>query len=109
MRSAWSPTRSMSFETFLVVWPKFLLALPTVFAIDLTSRSGRLALLQRPGHRHAEHGLAAHAAPEEQAAGHLAAVALPPRPVPGLGRRLLERPDDLVVAWLVRLFWLVRL
>jgi hypothetical protein len=40
MRSAWSPTRSMSLETLLVVWPKRLLALPMVFAVDLMSRSG---------------------------------------------------------------------
>jgi hypothetical protein len=39
MRSAWSPTRSMSFDTFLEVWPNCLLALPTVLATDFTSRS----------------------------------------------------------------------
>lgn len=51
MRSAWSPTRSMSFDTLFDVWPSCLLALPTVFvalptlfATDLTSRSGRLGL-----------------------------------------------------------------
>ena len=38
MRSAWSPTRSMSFETVFEVWPNCLLALPTVFATDFTSR-----------------------------------------------------------------------
>ena len=37
MRSAWSPTRSMSFETFFVVWPNCLLALPTLLATDWTS------------------------------------------------------------------------
>jgi hypothetical protein len=42
MRSAWSATRSMSLETDLPVCPNCLLALPTVFAIDLTSISGRL-------------------------------------------------------------------
>ena len=44
MRSAWSPTRSMSFETVFEVWPTRLLALPTVLATDFTSRSGRLGL-----------------------------------------------------------------
>ena len=42
MRSAWSPTRSMSFDTFLDVWANCLLALPTDFAIDFTSMSGTL-------------------------------------------------------------------
>ena len=37
MRSAWSPTRSMSFETFFVVWPNCLLALPTLLATDWMS------------------------------------------------------------------------
>ena len=44
MRSAWLPTRSMSFDTFLDVWPNCLLALPTVLATDLTSRSGSLPI-----------------------------------------------------------------
>ena len=44
MRSAWSPTRSRSFETFFVVWPNCLLALPTLLATALTSTSGRLGL-----------------------------------------------------------------
>jgi hypothetical protein len=44
MRSAWSPTRSRSFETVFVVWPNCLLALPTILAIALTSTSGSLAL-----------------------------------------------------------------
>lgn len=43
MRSAWVPTRSMSLDTVLVVSPNCLLALPTVFAIDLTSSSGALS------------------------------------------------------------------
>jgi hypothetical protein len=42
MRSAWSATRSMSLDTVFVVCPTCLLALPTVFAIDFTSISGRL-------------------------------------------------------------------
>jgi hypothetical protein len=42
MRSAWSATRSTSLETVFPVCPSCLLALPTVFAIDLTSISGRL-------------------------------------------------------------------
>ena len=42
MRSACSPTRSMSLDTVFVVWPSCLLALPTVFAIDFTSMSGLL-------------------------------------------------------------------
>ena len=37
MRSAWSPTRSMSFDTVFEVWPNCLLALPTVLATDFTS------------------------------------------------------------------------
>ena len=37
MRSAWSPTRSMSFDTLFVVWPNCLLALPTLLATDWTS------------------------------------------------------------------------
>ena len=37
MRSAWSPTRSMSLETFFVVWPNCLLALPTLLATDWMS------------------------------------------------------------------------
>ena len=37
MRSAWSPTRSMSFETLFDVWPNCLLALPTLLATDWTS------------------------------------------------------------------------
>ena len=37
MRSAWSPTRSMSFETLFVVWPNCLLALPTLLATDWRS------------------------------------------------------------------------
>ena len=41
MRSAWSPTRSMSFETFFVVWPNCLLALPTLLATDWTSTPER--------------------------------------------------------------------
>jgi hypothetical protein len=40
MRSAWSPTRSMSFDTVFEVWPNCLLALPTVLATDFTSISG---------------------------------------------------------------------
>ena len=44
MRSAWSPTRSRSFETFFVVWPNCLLALPTLLVIALTSTSARLGL-----------------------------------------------------------------
>lgn len=44
MRSAWSPTRSMSLETFFEVWPNCLLALPTVLATDFTSRSGIFVL-----------------------------------------------------------------
>ena len=44
MRSAWSPTRSMSFDTFLDVWPNCLLAFPTVLATDFTSRAGSFAL-----------------------------------------------------------------
>ena len=40
MRSAWSPTRSMSLDTVFDVCPSCLLALPTVFATDLTSSSG---------------------------------------------------------------------
>ena len=40
MRSAWSPTRSMSFETFFVVWPSCLLAFPTDLATALRSMSG---------------------------------------------------------------------
>jgi hypothetical protein len=43
MRSAWSPTRSMSLDTVLLVSPNCLLALPTVFASDLTSMSGLLS------------------------------------------------------------------
>lgn len=39
MRSAWSPTRSMSFDTFFEVLPSCLLALPSVLAIDCTSSS----------------------------------------------------------------------
>jgi hypothetical protein len=42
MRSAWSPTRSMSLDTVFVVWPSCLLALPTLFAIDFRSTSGLL-------------------------------------------------------------------
>ena len=42
MRSAWSPTRSMSFETLFDVSPSCLLALPTVFATFLTSTLGTL-------------------------------------------------------------------
>ena len=41
MRSAWSPTRSMSFETLFVVWPSCLLALPTLLATDWTSTPER--------------------------------------------------------------------
>ena len=37
MRSAWSPTRSMSFETLFDVWPNCLLALPTLLATDWMS------------------------------------------------------------------------
>lgn len=44
MRSAWSPTRSMSLDTFFDVWPNCLLALPRLFATDFTSRSGSFAL-----------------------------------------------------------------
>jgi len=44
MRSAWSPTRSMSLETFFVVWPNCLLALPTDLATALRSTSGRPGL-----------------------------------------------------------------
>ncbi len=40
MRSAWSPTRSMSFDTVFDVCPSCLLALPTVLTTDLTSSSG---------------------------------------------------------------------
>ena len=39
MRSAWSPTRSMSFDTFFEVLPSCLLALPSDLAIDCTSSS----------------------------------------------------------------------
>ena len=39
MRSAWSPTRSMSLDTLFDVWPSCLLALPTLLATDLTSTS----------------------------------------------------------------------
>jgi hypothetical protein len=49
MRSAWSPTRSRSFETVFVVWPNCLLALPTLLAIALTSTSGRLGLPSERG------------------------------------------------------------
>ena len=49
MRSAWSPTRSMSFDTVFEVWPNCLLALPSVLAIDFRSRSGTLALLIERG------------------------------------------------------------
>ena len=44
MRSAWSPTRSMSFDTLFEVLPRCLLALPTLFATDFTSRSERADL-----------------------------------------------------------------
>jgi hypothetical protein len=37
MRSAWSATRSMSFETLFDVWPNCLLALPTLLATDWMS------------------------------------------------------------------------
>ena len=37
MRSAWSATRSMSFETLFEVWPNCLLALPTLLATDWMS------------------------------------------------------------------------
>ena len=49
MRSAWSPTRSMSFDTVFDVWPTRLLALPAVLAIDFTSSAGRLGLLIERG------------------------------------------------------------
>ena len=39
MRSAWSPTRSMSFETLFEVLPNSLLAFPMVFASDAISSS----------------------------------------------------------------------
>jgi hypothetical protein len=39
MRSAWSPMRSMSFETFFDVLPNSLLAFPMVLASDLISSS----------------------------------------------------------------------
>ena len=42
MRSAWSPTRSMSLETLFDVSPNCLLALPTVLATFLTSTLGTL-------------------------------------------------------------------
>jgi hypothetical protein len=41
MRSAWSPTRSMSLDTFFEASPNCLLALPTVLATDFASRSAR--------------------------------------------------------------------
>ena len=40
MRSAWPPTRSMSFETVFDVSPNCLLALPTLLATDFTSTDG---------------------------------------------------------------------
>lgn len=49
MRSAWSPTRSMSLEMVFELSPNCLLALPTVLATDLTSRSGRPAFLSARG------------------------------------------------------------
>ena len=39
MRSAWSPTRSMSLQTFFEVLPNRLLALPRLLVKDFTSRS----------------------------------------------------------------------
>ena len=47
MRSAWSPARSRSFETFFVAFANRLLACPTDFAIDLASRSGRPFPIER--------------------------------------------------------------
>jgi hypothetical protein len=41
MRSAWSPARSRSLETFFDVFANCLVALPTVFTIALASISGR--------------------------------------------------------------------
>jgi len=41
MRSAWSPARSMSLETFFDVLANWLLTSPTVLAIDLASTLGR--------------------------------------------------------------------
>ena len=67
MRSAWSPARSRSLETFLVAFANCLLAWPTDFAIDLASRSGK-ALPDRAGHCYSEDRLAAHAALEHDPA-----------------------------------------
>jgi hypothetical protein len=44
MRSAWLPTRSMSFDTLFDVSPNCLLALPTLLATFLTSTPERLGL-----------------------------------------------------------------
>ena len=41
MRSAWSPARSMSLDTFFDVLANWLLTSPTVLAIDLASTLGR--------------------------------------------------------------------
>ena len=69
MRSAWSPTRSMSWDTFFEVSPNRLLALPTVLATDLTSRSGRPAFLIAARNRHTEDLLGPGEALERKPAG----------------------------------------
>jgi hypothetical protein len=48
--SAWSPARSMSFETFFDVFANCLLASPTVFATDLASTAGRCLGIGTPSH-----------------------------------------------------------
>jgi hypothetical protein len=49
MRSAWSPTRSMSFETLFVVLPKRLLASPTVLTTDFMSMSDTVLPMRGTG------------------------------------------------------------